>query len=92
MYIEILEPKVDHSKLAELDHMIKGTTSTKAASSLSLSNNQLRANTSDLKEYAFKQAELHQQRLSTKGASIILDGERRAKLNELGKVIREYFG
>ena len=59
--------------------MIKGTTSTKAASSLS--NNQLR-------EYAFKQAELHQQRLSTKGASIILDGERRSKLNELGKMIR----
>ena len=32
-----LKPEVDQSKLAELDHMIKGTTSTKAASGLSLS-------------------------------------------------------
>ena len=78
-----LKPEVDQSKLAELDHMIKGTTSTKAASGLS--NNQLR-------KYAIGQAELHQKRLSTKGASVILDGKRRAKLNELGKVIREYFG
>jgi len=38
MYIEILQPKVDHSKLAELGHMIKGTygptTRTKGASSV----------------------------------------------------------
>ena len=60
MYIEILQPKVDHSKLVELGHMMKGTTPTKAAS------------TSDLMDYALRQAELHQQRLSTIGASSII--------------------
>jgi hypothetical protein len=62
IYMEIVRPKVDHSKLAELGHMIKGTPPTKAASSLSLNyNDQLRASSSDSEselEFFLKRAEL----------------------------------
>ena len=40
MYMEIVQPKVDHSKLVELGHMIKGTygptTKTQGASKIDI--------------------------------------------------------